>query len=423
MPEAPLQSAPQLPLDRLAGTPEARRVVEDLFDRMVSIGGRKRALKAADRERLRATLGGMICALYLASCGGGGWLRYGRAKGDYGAGGRYDRSGTTHTTACRVADWLQAEGLAEGQLGHFQRNPFGGTGGTGLKSRLRATEGLMKEFGREGVTPAHIGWASWSETIILRAAPADRGGDKPLADYTDTDGTRSMRDNLAAINRHLASFRISKPAIGGLVDLPPARLVRIFNNGTFAHGGRFYGGIEGLPKVERRELLINGEPVVELDFAGLHPRLMYDLEGRPQDSPADPYEIPGWDRGLVKQAFQQLLNASPQMALQAPEGVSVGDLKGMEWGEVLAAVERAHSPLQNWFRSGRGVELQRIDSDIAEAVLIQLGDSGVPCLPVHDSFLVPASHESTLPVAMVEAYKRVLIARGVCPSVPQVRLV
>lgn len=424
MPKAPLQSpqnAPQLPLDRLAGTPEARRVVEGLFDRLAFSGDRKRALKVADRGRLRATLEAMACALYVASCGGG-WLRYGRGKRDYDGGGRYDRSGVTHTTACRVADWLQAEGLAEGQLGHFQRNPFGGSGGTGLKSRLRATGGLLREFGREGVTPAHIGWAAWSETIILRAAPAERGGGKPLADYADTGETRSMRDNLSAINRHLASFRVSKPSSGGLVDLPPVRLVRIFNNGAFAHGGRFYGGVEGLPKEERRELLIDGEETVELDYSALHPRLMYALSGRPLSIDADPYAIAGWEgsRGAVKVAFQQLLNATPGADLRRPKEVPVGDLGGQSWGALLAALEAAHAPIAGWFRSCRGLELQRLDSDIAESVLLVMCGEGVPCFPIHDGFLVPSSAEAALRAAMSEAYREELAGQGASPSSPAI---
>ena len=53
----------------------------------------------------------------------------------------------------------------------------------------------------------------------------------------------------------------------------------------------------------------------------------------------------------------------------------------------------------------RGVELQRIDSDIASSVLVYLRHRGICCLPVHDSFVVPASAEFTLGQTMALAYQ------------------
>jgi hypothetical protein len=71
-----------------------------------------------------------------------------------------------------------------------------------------------------------------------------------------------------------------------------------------------------------------------------------------------------------------------------------------------------HREIKGWFRSGRGLELQRLDSDIAEATLLSLVDQGVCCLPVHDSFIVPRSHENQLRAAMTQAYHDVLTERG-----------
>jgi hypothetical protein len=65
-------------------------------------------------------------------------------------------------------------------------------------------------------------------------------------------------------------------------------LHRVFNNGTFSQGGRFYGGFHlELLRNLRKRIRINGEPVVEPDFSALHIRMLYHLEGI--DYREDPY--------------------------------------------------------------------------------------------------------------------------------------
>jgi hypothetical protein len=50
-------------------------------------------------------------------------------------------------------------------------------------------------------------------------------------------------------------------------------LYRVFNNGSFDLGGRFYGpSWQALPKAWRGRIQIDGEAVVELDYGSLHPR-------------------------------------------------------------------------------------------------------------------------------------------------------
>ncbi|NMC61735.1 MAG: hypothetical protein GYA55_01060, partial [SAR324 cluster bacterium] len=70
-------------------------------------------------------------------------------------------------------------------------------------------------------------------------------------------------------------------------------LYRIFNNSDFKQGGRFYGApYQRIPGQIRKFLTINNEAVVELDFACLHPSMLYNRLGVP--APAKPYR---YDRG------------------------------------------------------------------------------------------------------------------------------
>ena len=73
----------------------------------------------------------------------------------------------------------------------------------------------------------------------------------------------------------------------------PGRLRRIFNQ-DFNRGGRFYaedGSWQTLSKAERQQIVISGEPAIEIDYSTFHPSLAYAEYGLP--TPLDAYEILG----------------------------------------------------------------------------------------------------------------------------------
>lgn len=201
-------------------------------------------------------------------------------------------------------------------------------------------------------------------------------------------------------------------------------LYRVFNDGSFRRGGRFYGGWwQALGKDQRSRLLINDQPTIELDFASLHPRLCYQLEGQPLPHDSDPYLVAGISvdhRALAKRAFGQLLNSSGA-PIRAPRGEASSLPRGWTWARLIAALEGHHAPIASWFRSGRGLELQAIDAAIADSVLHALALRGIPCLPVHDSFIVPRKFERTLGEAMLLAYHGQLGRLVSEPALPLIR--
>ncbi|MBW2366981.1 MAG: hypothetical protein JRH15_03750 [Deltaproteobacteria bacterium] len=109
-------------------------------------------------------------------------------------------------------------------------------------------------------------------------------------EYKDTEDTNQMRDNLIKINRNLNNHSVllyvwdedlklinermrnhpdSKKR--GAIDFSNKRLRRVFNNGSFEQGGRFYGGWwANLPRDCRKYIRINGKDVVECDYSGYH---------------------------------------------------------------------------------------------------------------------------------------------------------
>lgn len=412
--ERAVSEAPPLEWTREPLTEPARQALRVLVNELEDAEDRKRARKTADRERLENAMEAIVCALCTASADPvGNWRSYSRGRDHYPGSSRYNRAeGVTLKAVTTVADWLLAFEYAEGQGGYFTKNPFGGPGGSGQMARIGATAKLLERLAALGMTPQDVGYSDRTETVILRAGkePGERSGRK--MEYDDTAETLRMRENLRHINAALASCQVSQRVeCGGYSSLLPFRLYRVFNRGSFAHGGRFYGGPWiAMPKAERAELLIDGETVTELDFGSLHPRMIYAIEGAPLDAHCDPYEISGWTgaecRPWVKTAFNQLVNAGPEHRLKMPDDVE--PVPGRRWSEVLDAVEKHHSTIGSWFRSGRGLELQRHDSDIAERVLLDMAERGDCCLPVHDSFIAPSSCSDTLRQSMTLAYEQVM---------------
>jgi len=196
------------------------------------------------------------------------------------------------------------------------------------------------------------------------------------------------------------------------------KLYRVFNNDSFEQGGRFYGALyQTMPKEFRRDILINGEPTVELDYAAHHIRMSYHREGI--DYREDPY-TPFADEKERRKVFKKLmlvsLNAETEKeAVKAfrSECIDIAWKTNLSLTNksILGLLERAreiHHRIAKYIHSDRGRELQNLDSRITEKILMRMTDKGVPCLPVHDSYIVPRQFENQLRGAMNEEYEALL---------------
>jgi hypothetical protein len=82
-----------------------------------------------------------------------------------------------------------------------------------------------------------------------------------------------------------------------------------------------------------------------------------------------------------------------------------------QFGRYSALVDRFeqyHEPIRQFFLSGKGLELQYLDSAIMESILSHMTSEGIPALPVHDSVICQAKHEGFLRQVMVEEYQKVM---------------
>lgn len=257
------------------------------------------------------------------------------------------------------------------------------------------------------------------ETILLRSSGATR----KLLNYPETSQSQQQREHLSQINRANTEAILSLDA-KALAEVAPdihqryqhidrslmryADQRRIFNNDSWAQGGRFYGGWwQKINKELRPYILIDGCPSVEADFKALHPSLLYHSAGL--NMPSDPYDpdfigCPDVDRKYIKKAFNALINTSS--TVREPQGYGTAN-SGTSWGDLLKQIETAHASIKGAFRSGQGLFLQHTDSNIAEMILLHFARQGKPCLPIHDSFVVRQDDLGELIAVMKGAAKEV----------------
>lgn len=332
-------------------------------------------------------------AIILDICSTPDWVSYSRTARHYDQPGRYRNPLYTWRKIVGQVDFLHELGLIE----HAKCPP----GWRGWQSAIKATDELR------GICAGIVGGsrlilAKPAEVILLRDAKGK------LIDYRDTRDLDRMRRRIERLNEAI---------MGG--DLDPtiaAPLARIFNK-DMTRGGRFYAmgaSWQNMKSEARKSLTIGGEPVVELDYCTLHPAILYAEAGATM--PPDCYALDGWPRKLVKVAMLTLINAptihkarhsiahNDRMAELAEPGSQEALAKA---DQLIKDIKRLHKPIAKSFHSDAGARLMNIDAALAETVMNIMLAQGTVVLPVHDSFLVPASKRDELESAMIEAAHQV----------------
>lgn len=201
------------------------------------------------------------------------------------------------------------------------------------------------------------------------------------------------------------------------------RLYRVFNNGKYTEGGRFYGAqYQGRSEKERGEITIDGERVIEIDYSGLHGRMLYQC-CKKIDYQDDPYFIDEETKELrkaYKKMFQMMINARGQVrAIEAFKKNLIEDDGGSELRELMnkhgindyrlyEKIASKHKAVEDYFSSGKGLSLQYVDSQIAENILKHFTYRNKPCLCIHDSFIVQENYGDELIDVMRSEYKKIV---------------
>ena len=196
----------------------------------------------------------------------------------------------------------------------------------------------------------------------------------------------------------------------GSVVIPSAKtsMTRIFSKGSFEFGGRFYSELIYMKSALRKWLYFDGEPTIEIDYKSLHPHMLYHQE-RLDFPGSDPYAIRGYERKVVKKAFNMMLNRGGKGIAKSAVNTFVRQLKMTreEAVNLEQAILAMHQPIQHHFNTGVGLRLQRLDSDIAmEVIDTFINVKKRPIIGVHDSFIVSVRDASALHELLGIAYDK-----------------
>jgi hypothetical protein len=203
-------------------------------------------------------------------------------------------------------------------------------------------------------------------------------------------------------------------------------LYRVFSNESFNYNGRFFGAdYQMLKKELRKSLLIDGENVVELDYKALHANMMYSINGIKYEG-EDPYDLYNGNKVLrtaVKIMFNVAMNSSSKASaikafarklhkkkhekIEYQEILQELDSHKVSLVTLLESIVSAHPIFEEYLYSGMGLTFQNYDSRIASIILQSFTEREIPCLCIHDSFIVEEKYQKELYNQMLIAYDMV----------------
>jgi len=340
-----------------------------------------------------------------------------------------------------VVKTLKENGLIGFKEGFERQEGFS----SGRISRIWAEPALVRLFEKSALNEFMIYSYTDRETIVLKDS------DKNEIDYPETEETESQRyvvqyynellegtfidigsanSPRLEIEKHKGSKNPDKPHYVNIQHTGKFTH-RVFNNSSFTESGRFYGGFwQRIGEDYRKQILINDEETVELDFSSLHPVLAYAQKGVDywQEYKVSPYDIPvdGIDdlkaaREVIKKVFLLAINAGKEDASKAENDdvlfrafrseFDYSLLGGLEHkftndvlGKIVDSIKAKHPMIADQIATGAGTKLMNLDSKIVEFVIERFLTNNAVVLSVHDSFIVPVRHRDMLLQAMKDAW-------------------
>ena len=242
-------------------------------------------------------------------------------------------------------------------------------------------------------------------------------GDKSnFIPYKDTLYTREIEKLMKEYCGYLNNQKIKV----GKTLLEDIHLYRTYQNRKglpFQFGGRSGGYWMSLSPEERKQITINGKKTSSIDMHCSQLNILYfHATGKFFDKDFDAYQIPGIDerfRPLIKKWLLIMLNVSYRgVGLAMSNLVRKSDENFKELFEELTTqfktteiidkiIER-HKPVNHLFCLGAdmGQHYAWLESNLVFQIAHQLHYHDIPCLTVHDEFIVPTEDIDTLEMLM-----------------------
>ena len=359
----------------------------------------------------------LLCNLYMGRLSGR-CLAIPRDNNAYTKNGAMGRYHVNQKILLSILDYLTETGYIGFQKG-FR---FGSHGRVSRYWSLPLLEPMFNNWQPEFIEPFKLS----SQLVVLKDAKGE------VVKYLHTEYTRKLSAKLTLINRVYShhTFDVyldSDKDTHHLTRFFP-RLRSIHNQKNFERGGRLYNQsprsicYQQLSKIQRSNILIDGERTVELDYSSLHIHLLYAKVGLQLEKDGYSFLAPEL-RPAAKKLMLILLNCDAEHKLRSSLGETkynllckgsfrtakdnsmLAALEKMNTKEALAIAKEYHKPIKQFFCSGISLELQNLDAKIATAIVAGFATRGIPVLPVHDSFIIAKSCQEELREAMQTAYR------------------
>ena len=346
----------------------------------------------------------------------------------------------------KLVDILQNEGYLREVVGYQDQIPE-----RSKKTRIRANKKLIDLLIKCHLEPHMIDQAPTRVNIVLRGEKLIVKGKKVKKmgeeiDYTQDKQYKKLlptinklRQDMCTYNNLIRRTFIAIPHFPkkGIQTRNQKRRIRInhsknfirriFNDGSFKRGGRYYGGWwTRLPSSWRKRIRINDHKVVEVDYSGIHIVMLYALKGIDywQTVNKDPYDISGIEhsetmRKLMKVILLSSVNAAnrdkARKAIlyeinieQKKEFYDWYKNSNIDINKIMDSFVKFHEPIKDMFFSNMGIELQYADSRMAEIIINYFTKKEISVLCVYDSFISELRHKSELIEKMHEAFREIM---------------
>lgn len=363
------------------------------------------------RQYLECVVGNLLAASRLRRN-----VRIYRSKEFYANAVPFGRDGEPHDVKLLgiVLDWLRLKHLIGERKGSVE------VGGSCFWPKTE----LLEKFDKFNL--GRIYRRDELELVVLKD-----GNKNPIQPLPESQIAREYRAVLERINDVYEHHKFSCKLRGTpFLDTFCPRLKAVFNDANWTHGGRLYASAtkigfnyQCIPSDMRHEIKIDGRNTVEIDFAGMHPHMLYAQKRRPFSGNVYDF-LPNEDKALAKFALLVMLNARSKSSainalksrfeeLRYATGLSRKKMKLREammrngdFEVVLDSASRRHMDIRGSFYRGTGIRLQNIESRIALDVVDYFSKKNVPVLPVHDSFIVEKKYAQELRRVMLATYKK-----------------
>jgi hypothetical protein len=392
-----------------------------------------------------------------------------RRYADYIKNKRYGKIGLSYKPMIKVLDALEKKKYIEQNIGWLDRIRK-----IGRITRIISTKKLIQKIVKEHkIKKSHIQRCRNQECLVLKNKI---DGKNVEVDYKDNKQTNLMRADLLEYNNLLRRSHIHIPNYYGKIDVnfedESSKFVRrIFNNKSWKNGGRFYSGWwQRIESEYRKYIRINNNPVVEIDFSGLHIVLLYSMVGIDYWSELknstdtthtakefftsvvkDPYDLSDYGyemndrlRDFLKLILLVSINSKKGKKKDTSQSTKavreeIRTNEDLDWikntydnkqiEQLINDFADYHNPIKKYFYSGMGINLQYIDSQIASLLINHFTRLDIPILCIHDSFVIEwnkdriGDEEDSIDWMMEIFYNKVIMDNFKTSTRPKLKIV